>query len=134
MEERGKLRRREDGREDAGGMGWERGGWRRGLYGGWGRRRRRRDGTGKEGNTTHAGDTRLFVALGVDGPLPVGTDGIVEGEAGGEDDGDGLVRGVFEPVELAVVDEHRDRDERCLGEWWDGNAGCWWWMKVVHSP
>ena len=88
-----------------------------GAVSGWG------GGEREEGKTTYAGDARLFVALGVDGPLPVGTDGVVEGEAGGEDDGDGLVRGVFEPVELAVVDEHGDRDEQCLGEWWDGKAG-----------
>ena len=63
---------------------------------------------------TYAGDAGLFVALGIDGPLPVGADRIVEGETGGEDDGDGLVRGVVEPVELAVVDEHGGEDVECV--------------------
>ena len=63
---------------------------------------------------TYAGDAGLLVALGVDSPLPISTDGIVEGKTGGEDDGDGLVRGVVEPVELAVVDEHGGEDEKCV--------------------
>ena len=82
--------------------------------------KRKREWGGKEEKTTYDGDARFFVALGVDGPLPVGTDRIVEGEARGEDDSDGLVRGVFEPVELAVVDEHGCEDVECV---WVGARG-----------
>ena len=63
-----------------------------------------------EGNINiYGGDASLLVGDGVGRPLPESTDGVIEGEAGGEDDGDRFVRGVVEPVELAIVDEHDGR-------------------------
>ena len=60
---------------------------------------------------TYTGDASLLLDYGVVRPLPVSTDGIVEGEGGGEDERDDLVRGDSGPVELAVVDQH-GREER----------------------
>ena len=68
---------------------------------------------GLEGGT-YAGHGSLLVDQGIGRPLPVGTDGVVECEAGGEDDGDGLVRGVVEPGEFAVVDEHGGEGGECV--------------------
>ena len=65
--------------------------------------------------STYAGHVSFLVSCAVDSPLPVGTDGVVEGEGVGEDDGDGLVRGILKPVELAVVDEHGGECEECSG-------------------
>ena len=65
--------------------------------------------------STYTGHVSFLVSCAVDSPLPVGTDGVVEGEGVGEDDGDGLVRGILKPVELAVVDEHGGgEDEECV--------------------
>ena len=50
----------------------------------------------------------LAVAFGVDAPLPVSANGIVECEAGREDEGDRFVQSIVGPVELAVEDEHSE--------------------------
>ena len=65
------------------------------------------------GVETYGGGPGLLVNDGVDRPLPESTDGVVEGEAGREDDSDRLVGGVIGPVKLAVVDEHGGREEGC---------------------
>ena len=68
---------------------------------------------GRLRDNTYVRDGNAFSTPG-DGvlrPLEEDTDRIVDGEAGGEDEGDGLIHDAIPPVELAVVDEHDGRDE-----------------------